>query len=144
MAKRPNTAADTVFKSVTASTNNENDRNYYHYFEQKSGITLTFEVEINSPSVDSIYFVLWNLNDPVNPVVAEPVQDVCVVDGKAKIEISDEHFHLGPGPYCATLTALSPAVASTASKGFRQIVGNAVYYYDTWKDSRRYPWPALS
>lgn len=143
MDKRRNTSTASVFKSVTASTNNPNDKNYHHYFEQDDQWTLTFEVTTD-PSVKNIYFVLWNLNDPVNPGVAEPVQDVSVNNGKATIEISDKHFHLGPGPYCATLTALSPAATSAASKGGREIVGNAVYYYDTWKDSRRYPWPALS
>ena len=50
--------------------------------------------------------------------------------------------HLGPGPYCATLTASSPATASAGSKGARKIAGSAVYYYDTWKDSPPYSWPA--
>src|ERR1700743_315596 len=127
MGKSKNTSAAAVFKKVTASTNNPNDNNYYHYFEQKSGIILTFDV-YTDPSVDNIYFVLWNLNDPVNPEIAEPPRNCVVKNGHVEIKIGP-HFpmHLGPGPYCATLTASRPTTASAASKGARKIVGDAIY-----------------
>ena len=58
-----------------------------------------------------------------------------VQNGKAKIEISHHlDYHLGPGPYCATLTAST--TASDASKGGEKIVPNAIYYYETWKEVR--------
>ncbi len=144
MAKRQNTAADTVFKSVTASTNNDNDKNYHHYFEQDETYKLTFEVEIDSPSVDNIHFVLWNLNDPVNPKMVKSI-DRPVEDGHATITVGphlDEH--LGPGPYCAALTASSLITPPASHEGGVKIVDDAVYYYDTWKDNRRYNWPVLS
>jgi hypothetical protein len=144
MTTPQDTLTDPVSIKVTASTNNPKDKGYYHYFQQESGIILTFEV-YTDPAVDSIYFVLWNLNDPVNPEIAEPPKDWNVTNGHVAIKIGP-HFpmHLGPGPYCATLTASRPTASSAASKGAREIVGNAIYYYDTWKDSRRYVWPALS
>lgn len=139
MAKPRNTSAASVFKRVTASTNNPKDKGYHHYFQQKSGFTLTFEVDTDR-SVDSINFVLWNLYDPVNPDIAEPPKNWPVKNGHATIKIGPHYpMHLGPGPYCATLTASSPTAA--ASKGARKIVGNAIYYYDTWKGSRPYTWP---
>lgn len=145
MAKPRKLLPPPIFKNVTASTDNKNDRGYYHCFEQKSGITLTFEVDVTDPSVDKIYFVLWNLYDPVNPVIAEPPKDWPVKKGHAKITIGPHYpMHLGPGPYCATLTATSPTAAAADSAGGRKIVGNNVYYYDTWKDYRPYRWPTLS
>jgi len=148
MSKTRNASGNLVDITVDASTDNPKDKGYHHYFEQqgekKNPVILTFEVDTD-PSVDSIHFVLWNLNDPVNPYVARS-GDYCVDnDGHVAITIVDRpDEHLGPGPYCATLTATSSTAASAASEGGREIVGNAIYYYDTWKDSRRYPWPALS
>lgn len=144
MSKPRNVSGDPVDITVDASTDNPKDKGYHHYFEQNESYTLTFEVEIDSLSVDNIYFVLWNLNDPVNPEPVEIQPDVPVEEGEATITVGPHFVHLGPGPYCATLAASSPDTAPAASKDARKIVGNAAYYYDTWKDSRRYPWPALS
>jgi hypothetical protein len=144
MSKPRNASDDPVDITVDASTDNPKDKGYHHYFEQDESYKLTFEVEIDSLLVDSINFVLWNLNDPVNPGLVELQPDVSVKEGKATITVGPHFVHLGPGPYCATLTASSPTAASSASKGARKNVGYAIYYYDTWKDSRRYPWPALS
>src|ERR1051326_462870 len=135
MAKTRNTLAAPVFKRVTASTNNENDRGYHHCFEQRDDITLTFDVETDA-SVTTINFVLWDLEDSVNPKVRH-YEDSPVNTGKAKITIkhpSDEH--LGPGPYCAALTASSSAASSSTSSAGGKIVGNALYYYETWEDIR--------
>jgi hypothetical protein len=129
MTTPQNTSADPVAIRVTASTDNSNDSGYNHSFEQKHGVTLTFAVKTD-PSVDSIYFVLWSLYNPGNPELVESQPAVRVKNGEATIVIGpDPHLHLGPGPYCATLTASSPAAAST---GGRKIVDHAIYYYETW------------
>jgi hypothetical protein len=60
MAKRPTTAADTVFKIVTASTKNPNDTGRNHCFEQDEKWDITFKAVVADQSVNSIYFVLWN------------------------------------------------------------------------------------
>jgi hypothetical protein len=140
MATPKNASAEPVPTTVIAFTNNPKDRGYYHCFEQKQDITLTLMVGTD-PSVDSIYFVLWNLHDPANPTMAEPAMNVSVKNGVAKIEIKDIHFHLGPGPYCATLTTSSPAAGAADSRGGRKIFDNAIYYYDTWVGTRPYRWP---
>jgi hypothetical protein len=136
MDKPRNTLTYQVPIKVTASTDNDNDRGYNHFFEQRNDITLTFKVETD-PSVGSIHFVLWNLSDPVNPTTAEPATDWTVQNGEVTITIPPHpDFHLGPGPYCATLTASSSTATAATSKSAENIVGNAIYYYDTWKDSR--------
>jgi hypothetical protein len=135
MTTPQNTSADQATIRVTASTDNPNDQGYHHCFEQKDDATLVFELDTD-PSVDTINFVLWKLHDPANPKIAKSM-DPPVQNGHATITLShhlDEH--LGPGPYCATLTASSPTAASAASMGARKIVGNTVYYYETWKGSR--------
>ncbi len=145
MTKSQNASALSGSITVTASTDNRNDEGYQHYFEQqdekKSPVILTFEVDTD-PSVDSINFVLWNLKNPAKPYSVES-GDYCVDnDGHATIRIGGHpDFHLGPGPYCATLTATSSTAASAASEGTQKIIGNAIYYYDTWKGTRPYTWP---
>ncbi len=132
MATPPNAPAPTI--SITnVWTSNPHDEKYHHCFEQDNSRYLYFDVKTDL-SVDTINFALWNLNDPVNPYMAEPSTDWPVKNGHVKITIGpDLHVHLGPGPYCAALTASS---STAASKDSRKIVGNALYYYETWKDSR--------
>lgn len=142
MAKTQNTST-VVSITVTASTDNPHDKGYHHCFEQKPDAILTIEVDTD-PSVDTINFVLWDLQDPTNPTVAEPSTDWDVDDqGHVEITIGPDPlrgpghpFHLGPGPYCAALTASSFTAASAASKSAGTTVGNALYYYRTWKGSR--------
>ena len=129
MAKSQNTSADPICINVTASTDNKNDEGYQHCFEQKKTSKLTFVVTINRP-VDNINFVLWDIHDPVKPYV-EKSGDYSGKSGKVEITIGpDPDIHLGPGPYCAALTASNSAAAS--DKGAGEIVGNALYYYETW------------
>lgn len=138
MTTPQNTSAASVFKKVTAYTDNDNDKGYHHCFEQNNKSTLTFELEIDSPSVDNINFVLWNIHNPVDhPYIAES-GDYPVDHGKVIITVGPDNrpMHLGPGPYCATLTASSPTAASAASKGARKIVDYAIYYYETWDKNR--------
>ena len=52
---------------VTASSDNENDEGYQHCFEQKKGVTLTFEVYTKSP-VDSIHLSSGTCTIPPNRV----------------------------------------------------------------------------
>lgn len=135
MTKTQNAPAAPVSIRVTASTDNENDEGYQHCFEQKEDATLFFEVYTKAP-VETIHFVLWNMHNPVKPRLVESCPDCPIQNGHATITVKhplDEH--LGPGPYCATLTAAS------SSEGAGKIVANAVYYYDTWKDSPPYDWP---
>src|ERR1051325_584932 len=141
MDKPQNASADPVSIRVTASSDNENDEGYQHCFEQNPKATLTFEVYIKPP-VDSIQFVLWRMHDPSKPRLAEPPRDYSGKSGHVTIMIGpdtnldlDLHPHLGPGPYCVTLTA-----SSADSKDARKIVGNAIYYYDTWKESPPFEW----
>ena len=134
--------ANPVSITVTASTKNPNDTDRHHCFEQDEKWIITFKMVVTDRSVNSIYFVLWNLQDPVHPKFVEEHPDVSVDEnGVATIDIGPDRPHLGPGPYCATLTASSPDTAPAASKGARKIVGNAVYYYDTWKGQPPYTWP---
>lgn len=137
MTKSQNTLTSPVSITVEASTDNQNDKGYHHCFEQDNTRILTFEVDTDL-SVDNIYFVLWNIHDPVkNPHIAEPPKDWAVKNGHVTIKIGPDHpVHLGPGPYCATLTASSPSASSDTSNSARKIVGNALYYYETWKGSR--------
>jgi hypothetical protein len=147
MTTPQNDAAPPVLIRVIASTDNENDEGYQHSFEQKGDSTLIFEV-YTKPPVETIYFVLWNIHNPAKPYIAEPPRDWPVQNGHVTITIGRDlnlhlalHPHLGPGPYCAMLTASSSTDASAASVGGRKIVGTAIYYYDTWKDRRPYDWP---
>lgn len=140
MAKSRNTSAVPV--SITkAWTSNPHDKNHYHCFEQDNSQYLYFEVDITDLSIDTIHFVLWNIHDPINPYVAE-LMDLFVQHEHIIITIPPDPLqplqplHLGPGPYCATLTASSPSASSDTSKSARKIVGNALYYYETWKGSR--------
>jgi hypothetical protein len=130
-------AEASVFKKVVASTNNDKDSGHHHCFEQNDDAILTFKVDTD-PSVDNINFVLWDLQNPINPTAAEPPTDWPVQNGHVEITIGPDPlrglghpFHLGPGPYCAALTA-SSSTARSASAG--KIVGNALYYYETKKD----------
>src|SRR5215469_8699819 len=115
MTKPQNASAEPVAIRVIASTDNENDQGYQHSFEQKKDTTLIFEV-YTKPPVEIIHFVLWNIHNPAKPYIAEPPKDWLVKNGHVTIAIGpdpnldlDLHPHLGPGPYCATLTASSPA-----------------------------------
>ena len=139
MTKPQNALALSAAITVTASTNNDHDRGHHHCFEQKHDAILTFEVDIDPP-VDNINFVLWNLKDPANPCMAEPATDWPVQDGHVTIAIGPDPLHvdpfiaplhLGPGPYCATLTASSSAAASATTQSAGKVVGNAIYYYET-------------
>jgi hypothetical protein len=143
MTKPQDTLTSLVSTTITASTDNPHDQGYHHCFEQKHDAILTFEVNTD-PSVDNINFVLWDINDPVNPSIAEPPSDWHVQNGQVKITIGPDPirsrlpFHLGPGPYCAALAASSSAAASDTSKSAGKIVGNALYYYETWKRNCKY------
>jgi hypothetical protein len=141
MTKSQNILTSPVSITVKASTNNGNDKGHHHCFEQDNTRILTFEVETD-PSVDSINFVLWNLNDPLKPTMAEPPTDWPVQeDGHVTIVVGPDilpppyafPLHLGPGPYCATLTASGSTAASAASENAGKVVGNALYYYETKK-----------
>jgi hypothetical protein len=128
MAKPENAPAPQVDITVKAYTKNPKDEGYYHSFEQNETFSLTFEVKIDPP-VDSINFVVWNIYDPANPKVAVPSTDYSGKSGKVIITIGPHFIHLGPGPYCATLTASNPTAVSA---GGRETVGNVLYYYETW------------
>jgi hypothetical protein len=135
MGKPESAVASTVSIAVEAFTNNPKDNGFHHCFEQKDDATLTFRVSTDV-SVKTIHFVLWKLHDPVNPGIATSV-DSSVRNGRATITISHPNDeHLGPGPYCATLTASSSAAAPGASASAETIVGETVYYYETWTGSR--------
>lgn len=135
MSKAQHSLTSPVAITVEASTDNQNDQGYHHCFEQRDDATLTFNVKTDF-SVTTIHFVLWKLHDPVNPEIVKSI-DSSVQKGRATITIShplDEH--LGPGPYCATLTVSSSAAASDTSGSAGKMVGETVYYYETWTGSR--------
>src|ERR1700739_4079709 len=112
MAKPENTETFSAFQEVTAFTDNLNDNGFSYSFEQKNTSKLTFKVKTD-PSVKTIYFVLWSLYNPAKPEAIERLPNVAVSDdGEATIEIGPDHprLHLGPGPYCASLTASGPTM----------------------------------
>jgi hypothetical protein len=140
MTTPQNTMTSPVPITVTASTDNPHDTGYHHCFEQRDDATLTFNVEIDDSSVKTIHFVLWALKDPANPKMVEST-DFSVVNGQVTIQVSHHHSegHLGPGPYCAALTASTTAVGDSSSAG--TIVGETVYYYETWEGTRNCKYP---
>jgi hypothetical protein len=143
MTKPQDIPTSPVSITVTAKTNNDNDKDHHHCFEQKPDAILTFEVETD-PSIDTINFVLWNLHYPDKPVIAEPSADWPVQNGQVTITIGPDPIrsrlispmHLGPGPYCAALTASNSATFSAASASTGRIAGNAIHYYETWSGNR--------
>jgi hypothetical protein len=141
MTTPQNTVTSPVPITVTASTSNGNDTGYQHCFEQNDDATLTFDVKTDL-SIKTIHFVLWKLHDPDKPKKVKSV-DCSVHDGQVTITISDPHpvgespfEHLGPGPYCATLAASTSIALSDTSRSAGTIVGETVYYYETWRDNR--------
>jgi hypothetical protein len=139
MAAPQNILTSPVSITVKASTNNENDKGHHHCFEQDNTYILTFDVKTD-PSVDTINFVLWNIKNPLKPTVAEPATDWPVdEDGHVTIVVGPDPLrgamtaplHLGPGPYCATLTASSSTATEAVTKSVGKVVGNALYYYET-------------
>jgi hypothetical protein len=116
---------------VSASTDYGDDTGYSHCFKQHPESNLVFKVNTNA---DTVNFILWNIGDPTNPLVAEPSKDWPVKNGYVEITVAADRGpnrpHLGPGPYMAALTGSSSAKAS----GQKQMTSsNAAYYYETWK-----------
>jgi len=60
--------------TITAYTDYDKARGYNHCFYQRNESNLFFDVK-TAATAKTVNFVLWNIKDPVNPVMAEPPSD---------------------------------------------------------------------